>query len=74
MTETSTTGGPCKRELFQTNMYTSTVRGHAEEKNCRCDALSWWILEEDYDGVPREDVWDCMRKSGMVEKCMRVMV
>ena len=30
-------------------------------------------LEKAYDRVPREELWYCMRKSGMVEKYMRLV-
>ena len=30
-------------------------------------------LEEAYDRVPREDLWYCMRKSGIVEKYVRLV-
>ena len=29
-------------------------------------------LEKAYDSVPREELWYCMRKSGMVEKYVRL--
>ena len=30
-------------------------------------------LEKAYDKVPREEVWYCMRKSGLVEKYVRIV-
>ena len=30
-------------------------------------------LEKAYDKVPREDVWYCMRKSGLAEKYVRIV-
>ena len=30
-------------------------------------------LEKAYDKVPREEVWYCMRKSGLAEKCVRIV-
>ena len=30
-------------------------------------------LEKAYDKVPREEVWYCMRKSGLAEKYMRIV-
>ncbi|KAK3513822.1 hypothetical protein QTP70_028862, partial [Hemibagrus guttatus] len=30
-------------------------------------------LEKAYDRVPREELWYCMRKSGVAEKCVRVV-
>ncbi|KAI5089824.1 hypothetical protein C0J45_19959 [Silurus meridionalis] len=45
--------------------------------------IRWWKLkeeecrvrfrEEDYDRVPREELWYCMRKSGVSEKYVRVV-
>ena len=30
-------------------------------------------LEKAYDKVPREDLWYCMRKSGLAEKYVRIV-
>ena len=30
-------------------------------------------LEKAYDKKPREDVWYCMRKSGLAEQCVRIV-
>ena len=30
-------------------------------------------LEKAYDRVPREELWCCMRKSGMAEKCVQFL-
>ena len=30
-------------------------------------------LEKAYDKMPREEVWYCMRKSGLTEKCVRIV-
>ena len=30
-------------------------------------------LEKAYDKMPREEVWYCMRKSGLAEKCVRIV-
>ena len=30
-------------------------------------------LEKAYDKVPREEVWYCMRKSGLTEKYVRIV-
>ena len=30
-------------------------------------------LEKAYDKVPREEVWYCMRKSGLAEKYVRIV-
>ena len=30
-------------------------------------------LVKAYDNVPREEVWCCMRKSGVAEKCVRIV-
>ena len=30
-------------------------------------------LEKAYDNVPREEVWYCMRKSGLAEKYVRIV-
>ena len=30
-------------------------------------------LDKAYDKVPREEVWYCMRKSGLAEKCVRIV-
>ena len=33
----------------------------------------WTGLEKAYDKVPREEVWYCMRKSGLAEKYVRIV-
>ena len=30
-------------------------------------------LDKAHDKVPREEVWCCMRKSGVAEKCVRIV-
>ena len=30
-------------------------------------------MEKANDKVPREEVWYCMRKSGLIEKCVRIV-
>ncbi|KAK3548370.1 hypothetical protein QTP70_011385 [Hemibagrus guttatus] len=41
--------------------------------NCSTPSASPRHLEKAYDRVPREDLWYCMRKSGVAEKYVRVV-
>ncbi|KAK3540320.1 hypothetical protein QTP70_029594, partial [Hemibagrus guttatus] len=46
--------------------------GHVGEGN-RGTGSVWSDLEKAYDRVPREELWYCMRKSGVAEKYVRVV-
>ena len=44
-----------------------------KELHCVFVDLEKAYVEKAYDKVPREEVWYCMRKSGLAEKYVRIV-
>ncbi|KAK3545483.1 hypothetical protein QTP70_007728 [Hemibagrus guttatus] len=58
------------KEYFEELMNEENER---EKKSRRDELCGTENLEKAYDRVPREELWYCMRKSGVVEKYVRVV-
>ncbi|KAK3509954.1 hypothetical protein QTP70_023778 [Hemibagrus guttatus] len=58
------------KEYFEELMNEENERG---KKSRRGDLFGTENLEKAYDRVPREELWYCMRKSGVAEKYVRVV-
>ena len=54
--------------MFALRMLMEKYREGQRELNC-----AFGDLEKTYDGVPREKLWYCMRKSGIVEKYVQLV-
>ncbi|KAK3542201.1 hypothetical protein QTP86_018486, partial [Hemibagrus guttatus] len=58
------------KEYFEELMNEENERGKKSRRGELCGTEN---LEKAYDRVPREDLWYCMRKSGVAEKYVRVV-